>query len=76
MKGLAFGIGILALGFAATTPARADYALVRFNDGFCKIWWDAAATPWGDGWAKIAITPDWPTAWAALNTAISAGTCH
>ena len=34
MKRLAFAIGVLVLGFAASTPARADYALVKFKIGF------------------------------------------
>jgi hypothetical protein len=76
MKRLAFGIGLVALGFAAATPARADYAVVRFGDGYCQIWWDSAATPWGTGWAKIAMAPDWSTAWAALNDAIQNKTCN
>jgi len=76
MKRLAFGIGILALGFAAATPARADYAVVKFADGYCQIWWNATATPWGDNWTKIAIAPDWQSAWNALSAAISNRTCN
>jgi len=29
MKRLAFAIGVLALGFAATAPAHADFAIVK-----------------------------------------------
>jgi hypothetical protein len=76
MKRLAFGISILALGFAAATPARADYTVVRFGDGYCQIWWDSSATPWGSGWTKIAITPDWSSAWAAFNLAVENRTCN
>jgi hypothetical protein len=75
MKRLALGIGILALGFAASSPARADYAVVKFADGYCQIWWDASGTPWGAGWTKIAIAPDWFTAQAVLDTAIANRTC-
>jgi hypothetical protein len=32
MKRLAFAVGLLAVAFAIS-PARADYALVRFEDG-------------------------------------------
>ena len=32
MKRLAFAMGVLALGFAATVPARADFAVVKFKD--------------------------------------------
>ena len=67
MKQLAFAVAVLAVGFAASTPARADYAVVRLDDGWCKIWWDSADNPWGVGWTKIAYgLPDWLTASAAL----------
>src|SRR5271170_1658016 len=58
MKHFAFVIGALAVGLAVATPARADYAVVRWSDGYCHIWWDASATPWGNGWTKLAIAPD------------------
>jgi hypothetical protein len=77
MKRLAFAAGILALGFAAATPARADYAVVRLQDGWCKIWWDSAATPWGDNWPKIAIgLPAWLAAEGALDSARSQWVCQ
>jgi hypothetical protein len=76
MKRSAFALAVLAIGFVGS-PARADYALVRFEDGWCRIWWDSAGTPWGAGWAKIAIgMPDWLTASAALSTARSQGVCR
>lgn len=69
--------GVLALGVAAAAPARADYAVVRLDDGWCKIWWDSGATPWGSGWTKIALNlPDWLSAHAALDTARSQGVCR
>jgi len=77
MKRLTLAVGILAFGLAASTAARADYAVVRLDDGWCKIWWDSGATPWGSGWAKIALgLPDWLTASAALDTARSQGVCR
>jgi hypothetical protein len=33
MKCLAFATGLFALGFAATTPARADFAVIQFGSG-------------------------------------------
>ncbi len=76
MKRLAFAVAVLAVGFAASTPARADYAVVRLDDGWCKIWWDSADNPWGVGWTKSAYgLPDWLTASAALATARSQGAC-
>ena len=76
MKRSAFALAVLAIGLAVS-PARADYALVRFEDGWCRIWWDSAGTPWGAGWTKIAIgMPDWLIASAALSTARSQGVCR
>ena len=45
MKQLVFGFALLAIGFAATTAARADYAVVMFKDGTCRIWNNSKATP-------------------------------
>jgi hypothetical protein len=77
MKSLAFAIGLFAVAFAASTPARADYALVQFSDGFCRIWWNSADTPWGAGWTKIAVgLPDHVAAQAALDAAIAQQICQ
>jgi hypothetical protein len=76
MKRFTIGIGVLALSIAAATAARADYTVVQFSDGYCQIWSDSADNPWGTGWTKIAITPDWTSARAALDTAIANSSCH
>jgi hypothetical protein len=77
MKRLACAIGFIALALTATSSARADYALVQFGDGYCRIWWDSADTPWGVGWTKLAIgLPDDFAARAALDNAIAQGICH
>ena len=76
MKRLAFALAVLAIGFAVS-PACADYALVRFEDGWCRIWWDSAGTPRGAGWTKVAIgMPDWLVASAALSNARVQGVCR
>ena len=73
---LTFAVALLAIG-TALSPARADYALVRFEDGWCRIWWDSAGTPWGAGWTKLAVgMPDWLTASAALSSARAQGACR
>jgi hypothetical protein len=70
-------VAALALGVAASTPARADFAIVQFQDGWCKIWWDSASTPWGVGWTKVVFgLPDWLAASAALDSARSQGICR
>ncbi len=76
MKRLTFAACIFALGLAASAPARADYAVVRLDNGWCKIWWNSADAPWGVGWTMIAYgIPDWLMAQAALDTARSQGAC-
>ena len=77
MNRLAFAVCLLIAGLAASKPARADFAVVRFAEGFCKIWWDSADNPWGSGWTKIALgLPDYLTAQVALANARAQGTCR
>ena len=77
MKRLAFAAGLLAVTFAAATPARADFAVVKFESGFCRVWWDSGANPWGAGWTKVAVgLPDFEAAWGVLNTAVAQGVCR
>jgi hypothetical protein len=75
MKRLAFAVGVLALGFTAATPARADFAVMKFELGFCRIWWDTGAKPWGAGWTQVATAPDFSAAWAAQDAAVKKGKC-
>lgn len=78
MNGSAFAIGLIAvtLGVAAATPARADFAVVKFGNGHCQVWWDSASNPWGDAWTKIAIgLPTWSAAEAALDMARAQDAC-
>ncbi len=37
MKRLAFVLGVVALGFAAADPARADFSVIKFENGYCQI---------------------------------------
>jgi hypothetical protein len=77
VKRLALVTGVLALAFAAATPARADFAVMRFDSGYCQVWWDSAATPWGAGWTKIALgLPDADAARAVLYNAIAQNVCR
>ncbi len=76
MKRLAFAVGLLALGSVAATPARADFAVVKFETGYCQIWWDSADNPWGVGWTKIVVgLPDYPAASAVLANAVAQRVC-
>jgi hypothetical protein len=76
MKQLIFAVSILAIGIAASTPARADFAVVQFGDGYCRIWHDSGADPWGADWRKIAIgLPTWDSASDALDSARAQDIC-
>jgi hypothetical protein len=77
MKRFALAVGLLTAAFVASSPARADFAVVHFDDGYCKIWWDSADNPWGAGWTKIAIgLPDHGAAEVALDNAIGQRICR
>ena len=41
----AFAIVLLAFGFTAVSPARADFAVIEFNSGYCRVWIDTAFGP-------------------------------
>ena len=69
-------LGALAIGLFASSPARADFAVVKFESGYCRIWWDSAANPVGAGWMKVTVAPDWESAWRALGAAIRMGECR
>jgi hypothetical protein len=76
MKQLVFTASILALGLAVSTPAWADFAVVQFGDGYCRIWQDSGADPWGADWRKITIgLPTWSAASVALDSARDQDIC-
>jgi hypothetical protein len=76
MKRLAVALGLLAFGLSAAGPARADFAVVRSETGYCQIWWDSAPNPWGAGWTKIAAgLPDYAAARAVLANAMAQRVC-
>jgi len=72
-----FAAGVLVLGLAVSSAARADFAVIRFDDGYCQIWWDSGANPWGARWSKIAIgLPNNAAARAVLDNAIAQNVCR
>jgi hypothetical protein len=65
MKRLAIAIGVLAIGFAAAAPARADFAVVRFKDHSCRAWAEHKAAPIGKDWTYLWVSlPTWQAAQA------------
>ena len=45
MMRLAFAIGLLAISLTSATPVRADFAVVTFNSGYCRVWTETAFGP-------------------------------
>ena len=55
MKRLVLAVGVIALGVAALTPARADFAVIRFKDRHCQAWADSRVGPWSPGAKYLAV---------------------
>jgi hypothetical protein len=65
MKFGAFAAGVLAFGFAAATPAFADFAVAKFADGSCRAWATHEAKPWSGDWKYVWVgLPSWEAAQA------------
>jgi hypothetical protein len=76
MKKFAFAVSVFALGFVASAPARADYVVVKFDPGYCRIWWDSSMKPYGTGWSFMGRPyADWPSAYAALTADWASKAC-
>jgi hypothetical protein len=87
MKQLAFAIGLLVLSVPAASVAHADFAVVRFASGYCRVWGPPAAP--AQDFQYLAVRRGWPphvwwqhffivraNAVAALDQAIATGRCH
>jgi hypothetical protein len=79
MMRLTFALGLLVIGFTATTPARADFAVIKFGSGYCRVWTDTAFGP-QDGqylpfWSPIGWIYRFPT-WEAANIALQHAVAH
>jgi hypothetical protein len=82
MKKVVFAIGVLALGLTATAPAHADFAIVKFNSGYCRIWPDTSVTPpdgtfiwWQWGHYRHYRLPTLAVAELKLHTAVARHLC-
>lgn len=69
----------LAIAFVASSPARADYTLIRWSSGDCKIWSSNYENdrPWGNDWMVLASgLPTYQYAWQVLREEASLGNCR
>jgi hypothetical protein len=77
MKRLAFAVGVLALAFAAATPARADFGVIRFERGVCTVWAESHARPAGTGWRVLWYhQPSREVAESKIKWGMAHGWCH
>jgi hypothetical protein len=77
MKRWVFAIGALALGLAASNAARADYAVVMFKDGYCRVWNDSKAAPAQPGWKYHWVgLNSWDFAMSKKHYAMKRGWCR
>jgi hypothetical protein len=83
MMRLAFVIGLLAISLTSATPVRADFAVVTFNSGYCRVWTETAFGPqdghylWFPspiGWHFRFLT--WEGADLAMHRAVAWNRCH
>jgi hypothetical protein len=68
MKRLTLALGAAVIAIAASSSARADYDIVRWSYGDCKIWYISGPGPAGTGWKVLNRRPikTWDAAWARL----------
>jgi hypothetical protein len=72
-------LSALAIALATTSPARADYTLIRWVSGDCKIWHEDVGNqrPWGNEWLVLASgLPTYDYAWQVLREEIALGNCQ
>lgn len=46
MKRFVLAVAVLAMAYGMSSPARADFAVAKFADGYCRVWVDTAQAPW------------------------------
>ena len=62
---------------AAGTPARADWRIVQWFYGDCKIWFDKGIPPFGGGWRSLTgAIPDYGTARHVLQRFYDRRVCY
>lgn len=76
---LAAAAGLAVTALVATTPAQANYHLIKWDTGFCQIWDEAfplPMAPWPTNYTRVSATV--PTLLDALNvknSMLTAGAC-
>jgi hypothetical protein len=69
----------LAIALIASNPARADFTLIRWASGDCKIWHDDIDNrrPLGSDWLVLASgLPTYDYAWQVLREETALGNCR
>lgn len=78
MSRWALALCAAAISLAAASPVLADYQVIRWSWGDCKIWNnDTNVMPYGEGWIVLAWNlPTYESAWVALREEIAKGECR
>jgi hypothetical protein len=79
MKRPSLALAALVIALSAASPAWADFAVIRWSSGDCKIWDNSGlwATPLGVGWTLLANElPTYDIARAALEDMYRQGVCR
>jgi hypothetical protein len=64
------------IAIVVASPARADFSLVRWPSGDCKIWDNSPGNPpLQPGTLLVRKIPTYGQAWAALNKAVAKRRC-
>ena len=57
MMRLTFALGALVLVLSGSSPARADFTVIRWSNNYCSIWNDDNRNiwpSWEKGWIKVS----------------------
>ena len=56
---LAFALGLFMLAFVSAIPARADFAVIEFNSGYCRVWTGSGPLGVGCTASPLGKQPIW-----------------
>ena len=76
MRRWTLALSAIAIGFVLSSPAHAEYRIVKWSYGDCKIWHEDGNKPSGEGWKVYKRHfKDWDHAWKRLGKLIAHKRC-
>jgi len=83
MKRFVLAVGVLAMAYGMSSPARAAYAVVKFGSGYCRVWDGVKAGPqdgkylwWRHHHHVHVRLRTWKSAERHLHWAVAHHRCH